>query len=113
MKTNKEIKVGDKIWPYDSWVGENSFFTVKSVRKVKTLVEVVATVSVFDKEREYVMYGHCSSAILSGYNRYVGRATECYTCEYALVSEIKNARLREERYVDAGRALLCLAKYLK
>ena len=114
MKLNKEIKKGDKIWLYGACLGENEFFTVTKVRKVKTLVEVVVSASYFNKQTEIVMYGHSSSSVLSGYDRRFFKRPEMgYTCDYELIKEETRKYERDERYREAGIALLNVAKFLK
>lgn len=114
MKQNKEIKKGDKIWLYSTFVDEDSFYTVISVKKVKTLVEVVVSATYYDeKEYEILMYGHRSSSMLSGYDkRYYNPELE-YTCDYDLIRQKKKRYNDDQHYKSAGIALLNLAKYLK
>ena len=114
MKLNKEIKKGDKIWLYGACLSEREFFTVTKVRKVKTLVEVVVSASFFKKQTEIVMYGHCSSSLLSGYDRrFFNRPEIGYTCDYELIKEKTRKYERDQKYIDAGIALLNVAKYFK
>ena len=114
MKQNKEIKVGDKIWMYSECLDEREYHTVVSVRKVKTLVEVVVSAKFFDKEFEITMYGHRSSSLLSGYEKnYYNHLDMGYTCDYDLIRKKTDRYNRDQRYRDAGIALLNFAKYIR
>lgn len=113
MKQNKEIKKGDKIWMYCSCLAEKEGFTVMKVKKVKTLVEVVIIEKYFDKEYEVTLYGHRSSSMLSGYNRYFGHVDFVYTCDYDLIRKKTEKYNEDRRCIEAGRALLNIARYLK
>jgi len=113
MKQNKDIKKGDKIWMYCATLAEKEGFMVLRVKKVKTLVEVVIIEKYFDKEYEVTLYGHSSSSLLSGYNRYWGHRDIGYTCDYELIRKKTEKYNRDQRYIDAGCALLNVAKFLK
>lgn len=114
MKQNKDIKKGDKIWMYCECLDEREFHTVISVRRVRTMVEVVVKAKFFDKELEITMYGHQSSSLLSGYEKYYYNHTDIgYTCDYELIRKKTERYNRDQRYKDAGIALLNVAKYLK
>lgn len=113
MKQNKDIKKGDKIWTYCACLGEKEYSTVLKVKKVKTLVEVVIIEKFFNKEFEVTMYGHSSSSLLSGYHRSIGNVDMVYTCDYDLIQKKTKKYNSDERYIEAGRALLNVAKYFK
>lgn len=114
MKLNKEIKKGDKIWLYSACLGENEFFTVTKVRKVKTLVEVVVAVTLFHSQREIVMYGHCSSSMLSGYDRkFFSSQDTVYTCDYEIVRKKTLEYENNKKFKEVGMALLKIAKFFK
>jgi len=114
MKQNKEIKKGDKIWLYSTFLDEDSFYTVISVKKVRTLVEVVvSSINYEGKEYEILMYGHRSSSILSGYDKCYHNPELEYTCDYDLIRQKTKRYNDDQHYRSAGIALLNLAKYLK
>ena len=114
MKLNKEIKKGDRIWLNSAFLAEKEFFTVVKVRKEKTLVEVVVSASLFSTQREIVMYGHCSSSLLSGYDRkFFSSPDTVYTCDYEIVRKNTLEYERDKRLKEAGRALLNIAKFFK
>jgi hypothetical protein len=112
MKQNKEIKVGDRIWLNCPCLNQDSYYTVKSVKKEKTCVSVVVTYKDYKgKEREINMYGHSSSCILSGYDRGYRNYEISYTCEYEIIKSQTVKYDSNQKYIDAGRALLNVAKY--
>lgn len=115
MKRNKEIKVGDKIWLYSACISRDSYYVVKSVKKNKTLVTVVVDVKgrAYHNDYEIIMYGHASSSLLSGYDRKFYNSELCYTCEYFLIEKETKRYERDQRFKNAGMALLNLVKYLK
>jgi hypothetical protein len=95
---NKELKKGGQIWIYSPWLGRNSSFPVKSVKKNGTLVTVVIEVSYLDKKHEATLYGHASSSMLSGYVRYYDFGHEVYfTCDFDLIEKWTNNRKRDEK----------------
>ena len=112
---NKELKAGDKVWIYEAYMSRTeSGYVVKSIKKSGTLVSIVVEAEGFDgKLREFKMYGHCNSRILSGFDRTWGHDYTCYTCDYSLIIRKTQNAEREERVLDAGRALLNLVKFLK
>ena len=111
---NKEIKKGDKIWLFSEYISYTSGFNVLRVSKKGTLVTVVVEAEYFNKKKyEITLYGHASSSLLSGDDRRFGNADVDYTCDYDLVRK-KTARYeRDERFRDAGAALLNLVKYFQ
>lgn len=111
---NKELKVGDKVWINSAYMAISSGYTVKSVKKSKTLVTVVAEGDPRNGEPyELIMYGHYNSSILSGYNRKFGRDDICYTCDYSLIQKKTDKYESEQKQMNAGYALLNLIKYFK
>lgn len=114
MKLNKEIKKGDKIWLNSTYLSEKEFFIVVKVRKVKTLVEVVVAVTLFHSQREIVMYGHCSSSMLSGYDRkFFSSQDTVYTCDYEIVRKKTLEYENNQKFKEVGMALLKIAKFFK
>ena len=114
---NKEIKVGDKIWLYAPYMSrDKSGYTVKSVKKSKTLVTVVAEIEhPWKKGNRYeaVFYGHYNSRILSSYDKVWGRDEDCYTCDYNIIDKIS---IREDiniKLKQAGRTLLDFVDFIK
>jgi hypothetical protein len=114
---NKELKVGDKVWVFSAYMShDKSGYTVKSVKKNKTLVTVVAEACfLYPKEKPYdiTLYGHCNSKLLSSYDRKWGRDDDIFVCDFDLI--IKRTKITEnnERLMDAGETLLNIAKYFK
>ena len=114
MKKNKEIKIGDKIWFFSACMSYGSGFKVLRVSKKSTLVTVVVEADYFNKkEYEITLYGHASSSLLSGYDRRFGNLDIDYTCDYDLVRKKTEKYEKDERFHEAGVALLNLAKYFK
>lgn len=114
MKLNKQIKKGDKIWLNSAYLSEKEYFTVVKVRKVKTLVEVVVAVTLFHSQREIVMYGHCSSSMLSGYDRkFFSSQDTVYTCDYEIVRKKTLEYENNKKFKEVGMALLKIAKFFK
>lgn len=113
--TNKEIKIGDKIWLYSACLDENSYYVVSSVKREKTLVTVVVDAKnvLYYKDYQITMYGHASSSLLSGFDGKFQNKDIDYTCDYSLIEEKTKSYNREQKYADAGRALLYLVKYFK
>lgn len=114
-KTNKEIKVGDKIWVDCACLRKDAYYVVSSVKKSKTLVTVIVDVpaSAFYKEYQITMYGHASSSLLSGFDRRYGTKDVNYTCDYELVEEKTRRYEWDKKRIDAGMAFLNLVKYFK
>jgi hypothetical protein len=114
-KTNKKIKVGDKIWVDCACLREDAYYIVSSVKKVKTLVTVVVDVPAnsFHKAYQITMYGHASSSLLSGFDRWFGNKDIHYTCDYELIEEKTRRYEWDRKYIDAGMAFLNLVKYIK
>ena len=112
--TNKEIKVGSKIWLYSACIDMDSYYVVKSVKKDKTLVSVIVEAKYFNNETyEITMYGHCSSSLLSGYDRKFRNLDLCYTCDFSLVEKKTRIYEGERKYREAGYDFLRLVKYFK
>lgn len=113
--TNKEIKVGSKIWINDAYMSKDGYYVVSSVKKEKTLVTVVVDVpeSYLNKAYQITMYGHASSRILSGFDRKWGRKDTTYTCDYYLVEEKTKRYVHDDELKNAGRALLNIVKFFK
>lgn len=109
---NKEIKVGDKIWPYWQFIREENGLSVVSVKKNKTLVTVEVEFSFFDKIKRMVLYGHASSSMLSGYERNAYRCNEVFTCDWEQVYRLKEKGERESNCKEAGRLLYMLKNFL-
>ena len=111
---NKELKVGDKIWIYSAYMAISSGYIVKSVKKSKTLVTVTCEGDEYNgKQYDLIMYGHCNSRLLSGYDRKYGRDDITYTCDYSLILKKSAAFDCEQKQLNAGRALLEIVKYFK
>lgn len=112
---NKELKVGDKIWTVFAYMSyTNSGYTVKSVKRTKTLVTVTCEGVYYNgKTYEVTMYGHYNSCILSGYDRKWGNDETCYTCDYSLIQKKTDKYESEQKQMNAGYALLELVKYFK
>ena len=111
--TNKEIKVGDKIWLYSAYLIEDEYHTVLGVKKSKTLVAVVVSARYYDKEYEITMYGHASSSMLSGFDRKYGNRDTVYTCDYSQIERETKMQKSKEHIMNAGYALLHMVKFLK
>lgn len=112
--TNKELKVGSKIWLYATCLNEDSYYVVKSVKKDKTLVSVIAEAKYYNNELyEIKMYGHSSSSLLSGFDRKYRNIDLGYTCDYSLVQKKTRIYEGERKYSDAGRDFLRLVEYFK
>lgn len=112
--TNKELKVGSKIWLYSIGLDEDDCYIVKSVKKDKTLISVVVEAKYFNEEvYEMKMYGHASSSILSGFDRKFRYSDLCYTCDYSLVEKKTRIHKGEMKYREAGYDFLRLVKYFK
>lgn len=107
---NKEIKKGDKIWLFSECLSYTSGFNVLRVSKKGTLVTVVVEAEYFNKKKEIILYGHASSSLLSGYDRRFGNTDIDYTCDYDLVRKKTAKYERDERFRNAGAALLNLVK---
>lgn len=103
---NKEIKKDGQIWVYTPCIGRNSGFPIKSVKKVGTLVTVVIEVSFFDKVHETTLYGHASSSMLSGYDRYFGFGDDEYlTCDFGLIEKLTDKYVMDKKYKRIGKNL--------
>lgn len=113
--TNKEIKVGSKIWLNTACMPRDSYYVVSSVKKEKTLVTVVVDVpeNSYHKAYQITMYGHASSRILSGFDRKWGCKDTAYTCDYYLVETETKRYERDDELKNAGRALLNIVKFFK
>ncbi len=110
---NKDLKVGDKIFIFYPFLKESECHTIKSVKKNKTLVEVVVTAYYGKREYELIMYGHCSSCMLSGYDRRIPYRGGMYTCDYTKIEDETRIWERKEKLANAGRALLNIVEYFK
>lgn len=112
---NKELKAGDKVWIYEAYMSRTeSGYVVKSVKKSSTLVSIVVEDEGFDgKLREFKMYGHCNSSILSGFDRKWGVDYICYTCDYNLIERRTEQEDYDTKLKDAGRALLRITNFFK
>ena len=114
---NKELKVGDRVWIYAAYMSRlKSGYTVKSVKKSKTLVTIVAEADWSignEKPYEVTMYGHCNSSILSGFDRKYGQDYTCYTCDYVLIEEKSRRADEDAKLKHAGRALLNVVEFFK
>lgn len=111
---NKELKKGDRIWMFSALIKFDTYLQVHSVKKNGTLVTVVVGAE-YPQHPEYeiTLYGHASSSLLSGYHRYWSYRDVCYTCDYELITEKYKEFIRQERFINAGVALLNLVKYFK
>lgn len=114
---NKELKPGDKVWLYSAYMSRSeSGYTVKSVKKSKTLVTVVVeTKHPYHSEKvyEFTLYGHCNSRILSGFDRVWGCDGICYTCDYDLIEIKSRDEDRNSKLKAAGKALLDIVEFFK
>lgn len=113
---NKELKVGDKVWLHEAYMSRLNGYTVKSVKKSKTLVTVVAEKEhPFRKDKFYeiTLYGHCNSRILSGFDRVWSRDADFYTCDYDLIDAKSRIEKENHKLREAGRTLLKLSNYFK
>lgn len=64
-KKVKDLRVGDKVWPYKSHLSrERAGFEILSIKKQKTLAIVTINYKLFGKERELICYGHVSGELL-------------------------------------------------
>ena len=115
LMKNKELKVGDKIWLLMTHISQEDFYPVKRVKKKGTLVDVVVEAERYNGTTyEIQLYGHASSSILSGFDRWGRfRREECYTCEYGLVRDKTQYYEYGLKYQDIGRAAIRLVKELK
>lgn len=112
--TNKEIKVGSKIWLYSACLRRDDFYIVSSVKKDKTLISVVVEAKYYNDEKyEIKMYGHASSSLLSGYDRKFRYLDLCYTCDYSLVEKKTAIYEGDMKYREAGRDFLRIVQYFK
>jgi hypothetical protein len=111
---NKELKKGDKVWIFCACMSYDSNFPVLRVSKKGTLVTVVVEAKHYNmKKYEMTLYGHASSSLLSGFDRRYGNTDIDYTCDYDLIREKTESYNKNERYRDAGMALLNLVQYFK
>ena len=113
--TNKEIKVGNKVWIYSAFSGKEDGYIVSSVKKDKTLVIVTVDIPAHFGYKEYqiIMYGHASSSLLSGFNIKYRNQDICYTCDYSLVEKKRRIYEGEKKYRDAGYDFLRIVEYFK
>ena len=105
---NKELKKGGQIWIYSPYLGKSESWPIISVKKTGTLVTVVIRRNRFheDKFDDITLYGHASSALLSGYDKIFSFGNETYyTCDFDLIEKWTNNRKREEKYENIGRNL--------
>lgn len=64
-KRVKDLKVGDKVWPYQSHLSyERAGVEILSIKKEKTLAIVTIKFKLFGEERELICYGHVSGELL-------------------------------------------------
>ena len=105
---NKELKKGGQIWIYCPYLGKSESWPIISVKKAGTLVTVVIRRNRFheDKFDDITLYGHASSALLSGYDKIFSFGNETYyTCDFDLIEKWTNNRKRDEKYENIGRNL--------
>lgn len=105
---NKELKKGGQIWILSPYLGKSESWPIISVKKTGTLVTVVIRRNRFheDKFDDITLYGHASSALLSGYDKIFSFGNETYyTCDFDLIEKWTNNRKREEKYENIGRNL--------
>lgn len=105
---NKELKKGGQIWIYSPYLGKSESWPIISVKKTGTLVTVVIRRNRFHEDRfdDITLYGHASSALLSGYDKIFSFGNETYyTCDFDLIEKWTNNRKREEKYENIGRNL--------
>ena len=105
---NKELKKGGQIWIYCPYLGKSESWPITSVKKTGTLVTVVIRRNRFHDDRfdDITLYGHASSALLSGYDKRFSFGNETYyTCDFDLIERWTNNRKRDEKYENIGRNL--------
>ena len=110
---NRDLKVGGKIWVFAPYLKETEYYTIKSVKKKKTLVEVVVIAHLGKNEYEVIMYGHCSSSMLSGYDRKFLDGSFVFTCDYSYIRKETEKEKRRDVLVEAGRDLMNIVRHFK
>lgn len=105
---NKELKKGCQIWIYSPYLRKSESWPITSVKKTGTLVTVVIRRNRFnnDKFDDITLYGHASSALLSGYDKHYRFGGETYyTCDFELIEKWTKERNTKSKYEEIGRNL--------
>lgn len=112
---NRELKKGGQIWIYCPYLGKSESWPITSVKKAGTLVTVVIRRKRFREDRfdDITLYGHASSALLSGYDKAYNFGNETYyTCDFDLIEKWTKDRERDSKYEEIGRNLKTLIRSL-
>ena len=96
MKKVKDLKVGDKVYPYLYYIRQDGGYVVTSIKKQKTLA--IVTLSCNEK-REIICYGHVSGELLT-HNGTSMISNVPFVCDYNRIMEKK---LKESTDFDVKR----------